>query len=371
MKAVAAVLREPRGPLRLEDVELDDPRAGEVVVRIAGVGICHTDLGACDGHVPLPLPVVLGHEGAGVVERVGADVAALQPGDHVVLTFDSCGTCPTCRAGHPAYCREFVARNSTGRRCDGSVTMRQGDADVHGSFLGQSSFTTHALASVRNAVRVDDDLPIALLGPLGCSLQTGAGAVLRVLAPETGSSLAVFGCGPVGMAAVMAARAAGCTTIVAVDPDPERRDLAIELGATVALDPEGVARALRQLVPGGMDCAVETVGTAEVVNAALSSLASPGRCATLGFRGPRNRIEIDQGHLLMGRTLTGVIEGDVDPHTFIGDLLALHRTGLFGFERLIATYPFEEIERAIEDTRRGTVLKPVLLMPPAGSLSGG
>lgn len=366
MKAVAAVLREPRGALALEDVELEDPREGEVLVRIAGVGICHTDLGACDGHVPLPLPVVLGHEGAGVVEAVGDGVRALQPGDHVVLSFDSCGACQTCRDGHPAYCREFAALNSTGRRPDGSATMRQGDAPVHGSFLGQSSFATHALASARNAVRVDDDLPIELLGPLGCSLQTGAGAVLRVLVPAAGSTLAVFGCGPVGMAAVMAARAVGCGTIVAVDPSPARRALAHELGATVALEPEGAVREMRSLVPGGVDCSVETVGTGDVVDAALRVLASPGRCATLGFRGARNRIEIDQGHLLFGRTITGVIEGDVDPQTFIGDLLALHRAGLFAFERLITTYPFAEIEQAIEDARRGTTIKPVLVMPPAG-----
>lgn len=367
MNAVAAVLREPRAPLTLEDVELDAPHAGEVVVRIAGVGICQTDLGACDGHVPLlQLPAVLGHEGAGVVEAVGPGVASLQPGDHVVLSFDSCGACPTCRAGHPAYCHEFVARNSTGRRPDGSAAMRRGDEPIHGSFLGQSSFATRALATARNAVRVDPDLPVALLGPLGCSLQTGAGAVLRVLAPQAGQTLAVFGCGAVGMAAVMAGRAVGCATIVAVDPDPVRRDLAAELGATVALEPEGALKAIRGLVRGGVDCAVETVGTGPVVDAALSSLASPGRCATLGFRGPRNRVEIDQGHLLMGRSLTGVIEGDVDPQTFIGDLLALHRAGLFPFDRLVTTYPFAEIGQAIEDTRAGRVMKAVLLMPEEG-----
>ncbi|MBJ7330373.1 MAG: NAD(P)-dependent alcohol dehydrogenase [Solirubrobacteraceae bacterium] len=349
--------------MRLEEVELDAPGPGEVMVRVAGVGICNTDLGVADGHVPLPLPVVLGHEGSGVVEQVADDVASLQPGDHVVLSFDHCGGCPTCRSGRPAYCDHFVAMNSTGCRMDGSVTMRQGGDPVYGSFLGQSSFATYSLASARNAIRVPDDLPIELLGPLGCSLQTGAGAVLRVLQPKPDSSLAVFGAGPVGMAAVMAARAAGCATVVVVDPDVSRRELALELGATVALEPaEQIAQEVRRIVPGGVDHSVETVGTAQVVDAALAVLASPGSCATLGFRGPRNRIEIDQGHLLLGRSITGVIEGDVDPQTFIADLLALHRTGLFPFERLITTFPFAEIDAAVGAARSGSVLKPVLVM---------
>ena len=191
------------------------------------------------------------------------------------------------------------------------MTLSQDGQPVYGSFLGQSSFATHAIASVRNAVKVPDDLPLELMGPLGCSLQTGAGAVLEVLRPAPGASLAVFGCGAVGLAAVMAARAAGCGDVFAIEPDEGRRALALELGASTALDP-AVDR-----LPRGLDFSVETVGSSEVVGAALGVLGSPGRCVTLGFRGPRNPITIDQGHLLFGRTLTGVIEGDIDPHRFI------------------------------------------------------
>jgi aryl-alcohol dehydrogenase len=184
MRATAALLRELDAPLSLEEVEHPEPTGSEVLVRIRGVGICHTDLTAHAGGVPLPLPAVLGHEGAGVVEAVGSDVTGVVPGDHVVLAFDSCGECPPCNSGHPAYCELFAPLNYFGTRLDGSATMRQDGSDVHGSWFGQSSFATHALASARNAVKVDATLPIELLGPLGCGLQTGAGAVFNVLRPR-------------------------------------------------------------------------------------------------------------------------------------------------------------------------------------------
>ena len=226
MRSLAAVLHEPGAGFAVQEVELDEPQADEVVVRMAGAGICHTDLVVvvvvADGALALPLPVVLGHEGAGVVERTGPGVTALVPGDHVVLSFDRCGACATCRKGRPAYCERFSALNSSGTRGDGSVTMRRDGTPGHGSFLGQSSFATHALASTRNAVRVTGghDLPLERRGPLGCSLQTGAGAVLEVLRPGPGASIAVFGLGSVGLAGVMAAAATGCDPVLAIEPDP-------------------------------------------------------------------------------------------------------------------------------------------------------
>jgi aryl-alcohol dehydrogenase len=356
VRAQAAVLHERGGALRIEEVDLGAPRPDDVVVRIAGVGICHTDIAAIDGTPDLPLPAVLGHEGAGIVEHTGDAVEGVAVGDHVVLSFDSCGSCSRCAAGRPAYCSDFFALNASGLRRDG--------ADVHGGFCGQSSFATHAIATARNAVPVPRDLPLELLGPLGCSLQTGAGAVLRVLAPEPGASLAVFGAGAVGLASVMAARVAGCSTIIAVDPDIGRLEIALELGATHAVDPEdgSTTRAVRSIVRGGVDYAIEAAGVPEVVTAAVGSLASPGVCATLGFRGSPNPVTIDQGHLIYGRALTGVIEGDVVPGEFIPRLIELYRAGEFPFERLVRTYPFAEIESALAEARRGEVVKPVLLM---------
>jgi aryl-alcohol dehydrogenase len=341
MRATAAVLHEPRGVPSLEAVELDGPRAGEVLVELRATGVCHTDLGAIDGHVDLPFPAVLGHEGAGIVVESRAD--GLEPGDHVVLSFDSCGACASCRRGRPAYCADFHARNHSGLRPDGTTTM----GAVHGSFLGQSSFATHAIATQRNAVKVPPG-DLAPLAALGCSVQTGAGAVLNVLRPRPGARLAVFGCGAVGLSAVMAAAAVGCTTVAAVDPRPDRRELALELGATEAHAPGARLR--------GFDHSVEAVGTQDAVDAALRCLASPGTCATLGFRGPRNPVTIDQGRLLFGRSLHGVIDGDADPRVFIPTLLDLD----LPVGRLVTTFPFAAIGDALAAARDGSAIKPVL-----------
>lgn len=349
MKIAAAVLRRPGEDPVIEEVSLDEPGDDEVLVRMVGTGVCHTDLVAIGGAMRMPLPCVLGHEGAGVVERTGPGVTALAPGDHVVLSFDSCGACATCAARRPAYCRRFHALNSSGLRGDGTTTM----GAVHGSFLGQSSFATHALASVRNAVRVAHDLPLARLGPLGCGVLTGAGAVLNVLRPAAGSSMAVFGLGTVGLSGVMAAAVAGCARIVGVDPDPRRRALALELGATEVLAPPA------EIAPR-VDASLDTVGSGEVVAAALAVLRSPGTCATVGFRGARNPVTIDQGHLVFGRTLTGVIEGDADPQAFIPRLVDLHAGGRFPFDRLITEFAFEDLPDALAAARSGAAIKPVL-----------
>ncbi len=348
--ARAAVLRAVGEPLSIEEIGLDDLREDEIRVGMRGVGVCHTDVAVARGAMALPLPAVLGHEGAGVVEAVGAGVTALAPGDRVVLSFDSCRACANCRERTPAYCERFAALNYSGKRLDGSTTLH----GVHGNWLGQSSFATRAIASVRNAVKVPAGLPIEQLGPFGCGLLTGAGVVLNVLRPQPGEGIAVFGAGTVGLAAVMAARSAACDPIVAVDPNPARRALAEALGATRCADPAELGR-LR------VHHSVDAVGTGAVVRQALEVLRSPGHCASVGFRGPRNEITIDQGHLLMGRRLSGVIEGDADPHAFIGELLALHRDGAFPFEQLVTAFAFEEINAAMDAAGRGDVVKPVVV----------
>jgi aryl-alcohol dehydrogenase len=359
----SAVLREYGGLLSLEDVELNGLRPDEVLVRIVGSGICHTDITAMKGAMPLPLPAVYGHEGSGVVEAVGDEVTDLEIGDHVVLSFDSCGTCATCAAGHRVYCPQSAALNYYGSRLDGTATMRQGADAVHGSWFGQSSFGTHAIASPRNAVKVDKDLPLAMLGPLGCGLQTGAGTVLNVLRPQPGQSIGVWGIGTVGLAAVMAAKAAGCTTIIAVDMNIDRLALATELGATHVFEATSHPNLIGDILEltGGLDYTVEAVGLGSVVRQALETLRAPGTCATVGLQGLKHEITIDQGHLLFGRTLTGVLEGDADPKTFIPEMIALWRDGKFPFDKLIQTFPMEKINEAVESFSAGSVIKPVLL----------
>jgi aryl-alcohol dehydrogenase len=360
----AALLREVGAPLVIEEVELCAPQEGEVLVRMRGVGICHTDISTAQGSIPLPLPAVLGHEGSGIVEAVGPGVTSLAVGDHVALSFDYCGDCPQCSGGRPAYCELFGPLNYFGTRLDGSVTMRQGDEEVHGSYFGQSSFAAHAIADVRNAVKVPDDLPIELLGPLGCGLQTGAGSVLKVMAPKPGEGIIIFGLGAVGLGAVMAAKAAECSPIVVVDLNRDRLQLGTELGATHTINPrdtDDLLWTVQEMAAPGLHYSFDAVGAGPVIRQALESLRAPGHCVTVGFQGLENEITIDQGHLLVGRTLSGVIEGDAEPQSFIPEMIALYRAGKFPFDRLVKTFPFSEINEAIHASETGQVIKPVLV----------
>jgi aryl-alcohol dehydrogenase len=362
--ASAALLRDVGAPLEIEEVQVSAPREGEILVRMRGVGICHTDISAAHGVIPIPLPAVLGHEGSGVVAAIGPGVDSLAVGDHVALSFDHCGQCPQCSGGHPAYCEMFAPLNYFGTRLDGSVTMHQGDDDVYGNWFGQSSFATHAIASAHNAVKVAEDLPLEILGPLGCGLQTGAGSVLKVLEPKAGEGIIVFGLGAVGLGAVMAAKAVGCEPIIAVDLNPRRLELAIELGATHTINPtetDDLLWTVQEMAAPGVHHAFDAVGLGPVIRQALESLRSPGHCVTVGFQGLENEITVDQGHLLVGRRLSGVVEGDADPQTFIPELIELYRGGKFPFDRLVKTFPFSQINEAVHASESGEVIKPVVI----------
>jgi aryl-alcohol dehydrogenase len=364
VRATVALLEEVGAPLKLAEVELGPPAEGEILVRIVGAGICHTDISSAEGKIPLPLPAVLGHEGSGVVEAVGPGVETLAVGDRVALSFGHCRECDICKDGHPAYCEMFAPLNYFGTRLDGSTTMHRGDEEVYGSFFAQSSFGTHAIANATNAVKVPDDVPLEIVGPLGCGLQTGAGSVINVLQAEAGKGIIIFGLGAVGLGALMAAAAIGCAPIIAVDLNAERLELAKELGATDTINPSEVDDFLwkvQELAAPGLHYSFDAVGVPQVIRNALESLRSPGHCVTVGFQGLEHEITIDQGHLLIGRRLSGVIEGDADPATFIPHLLDLHAKGKFPFDRLIKTFPFAEINEAIAAANAGTVIKPVLV----------
>lgn len=360
MEITAAVLREQNEPYSIEQLELADPGPGEVLVRIAGVGMCHTDV--LPRFMPLPRPIVCGHEGAGVVEAVGPGVTVAAPGDHVVLSFDSCGTCANCRTGHPAYCSTFMARNLSGYAVDGSTPLTTAAGErVAGRWFGQSSFATHSLATERNVVRVDPDLPIELLGPLGCGLQTGAGSVLVAMAVRPGTSIAVFGTGAVGLAAVMAAKVAGCTTIIGVDLHESRRALATELGATHVLDgaDPDLVQHITTITGGGAQYTFDTTGVPSVILSAIGSLRPTGTCGLVGVQtGP---LTVDPGLLATGRNVMGILEGDAVPQVFIPQLIDLWRQGRFPFERLVERYPLDRIDEAEQSSLAGGVVKPVLV----------
>lgn len=366
MDIQAAVIREKGGAFNVERVELAEPAADEVQIKIVASGMCHTDLAVRDQHIPLPLPAVLGHEGAGIVTAVGPGVTKVKPGDHVVLSYGSCGQCANCLAGRPAYCAQFLAYNVGTRRPDGSCTHTQGGQPLTGCFFYQSSFATYALSHVRNVVKVNKDLPLEVLAPLGCGIQTGAGAVLNCLRPSAGSSLAVFGAGAVGLSAVMAAAVTGCSRIIAVDMQDSRLQLARELGATHVVNAKA-GNAVEQVKAAtggaGADFAVEATGIPAVMAQAFDALNGTGTVVVLGVAPAGATVSVDAGSLLNGKTLRGAIEGESVPDIFIPRLIELWQAGKFPFDRLTRFYSFEHINEAAEDSERGTTIKPVIRFP--------
>lgn len=347
----AAVLREPGRPLKIERLEMEGPRDDEVLVRLVASGICHTDIDFCNGGASGA--VVLGHEGSGVVERVGRAVKGVKPGDHVVLSYQSCGHCRPCRKGRPADCQRFWEANFGFARLDGSNALAA--SGVRGHFFGQSSFATHTLATTRNLVKVSKTLPLELLAPLGCGLQTGAGTVMNSLAVRKGASIAIFGTGAVGLAALMAARIVGAKTIIAVDIKPKRLKLARELGATHSLENRDIdlAASIAAITGKGVDYVVESTGDAELSRLAIDLLNPRGRAAYLtGQAAP--------GDLPGGRRVISVIQGDAVPQRFIPKLINLYEEGRFPFDRLVKFYDFRKINQAIADARRDDTIKPVL-----------
>ncbi|SNQ47729.1 Geraniol dehydrogenase [Frankia canadensis] len=364
MKITAAVLDELGADFSLRPLELADPAPGEVLVEIVGVGLCHTDLAVQHGHLPFPFPAVVGHEGSGVVRAVGAGVTKVVLGDPVALTFNSCGACPECLAGTPAYCARFMEVNFGGVGADGATRLYDGATSVGSNFFGQSSFATYALAHEANVVKVPDGVPLELVGPLGCGVQTGAGAVLNSLNCPAGSSLLVTGGGSVGLSAVMAARVRELSTIIVVEPVAARRDLALLLGATHVIDPaEGdIAGQVRAIIPGGVKFAVDTTAAAPVLAAVLASLAQQGEFGMVGVPAdPTAALTV--GLLEMqarGLRFRGIVEGDSNPDVFIPQLVELFRSGEFPLDRLITTMPFSRINEAIAAQARGDAVKIVL-----------
>jgi aryl-alcohol dehydrogenase len=349
----AAVLRKRGGPLKIETIEMDGPGDDEVLVRLVASGICHTDITFCDQWARSDGPLVLGHEGAGVVERVGKRVKGIKAGDHVVLSYQSCGRCPPCKKGRPTECKRFWEANFGFARVDGSSAYDR--SGVRGHFFGQSSFATHALATRQNLVKVSKDLPLELLAPLGCGIQTGAGTVLNSLKVRKGTSIAVFGTGAVGLSAVMASGIVGADPIIGVDMKPKRLKLARALGATHVIDSrkDDVAARIGRITGRGVDHVLEITGSPKMYRLAVSVLNPNGVVAI--FTGESGRDDLTEGR----RTLS-IIEGDAVPQRFIPRLIKLYQQGEFPFDRLLKFYPFSHINRAMADARRGATVKPVL-----------
>jgi aryl-alcohol dehydrogenase len=366
--ATAAIVWSEDDPFTLEEVALDELRADEVRVRMIATGVCHTDISAARGVTPFPLPGVLGHEGAGVVEAVGSSVTRTVVGDRVLLSFTSCGTCAACRNGHPAYCDSHLTLNLFGgRRIDGSATLTHNGEPLNAHFFGQSSFADRAVVDERSIVvlpadTTDDELIV--FAPLGCGFQTGAGAVLNVIAPRPGSIVAVTGAGAVGLAAVMATRLTPAARIVIIDRIPSRLELALDLGATDAIDTadSDLESNLLALTDGrGVDYVIETTGNVGVLESSVRALAIGGTCVVIGAPRANSTATFDVNRMLPGRVIRGVTLGDSEPQSLVPVLINAYRRGLFPIDRLERRYAFADINIAVADASSGDTIKPVLV----------
>ena len=365
MQIKAAVVHEKNGPFMMENVDLVEPGADELLVRVVASGICHTDeFGRAQG-MPIPLPLVLGHEGAGVVEKVGENVRDIKPGDHVGFSYAFCDHCHNCMSGHPNYCDHFNQINFGGVAGDGKTKLFQNGKPVS-MFFGQSSFATHSVINQKSAVKVDADVDLALVAPMGCGIQTGAGAVLNTLRPAMNSSIAVFGCGAVGMSAIMAAKVAHCDKIIAVGGNPKSLELAKELGATHTINRKEVAdvpAAIAEITGnGGADYTIDTSGYGPMIQTAIHSTKFHGTILPLAPSGVIDKFDMGTDVLMNMRTIMGTCEGDSIPQTFIPELVRLYKEGEFPVDKIITTYPFEDINRAFEESHGSYVIKAVLRM---------
>ena len=363
-EAIAAVMPGPNASFEIEPIKVVAPKAGEILVDIKAVGICHSDLVIASGAFGTAFPAVFGHEGAGVVHSVGEGVTKVSPGDKVLLTFNSCGQCERCAADDPSYCLQFTALNMACCRPDGSSRLYSGDTPISDNFFGQSSFASKAIASERNVIKLDKDADLAALAPLGCGVQTGAGAVLRSLEAKPGQSLVIIGAGAVGLSALLGGKIAGCSPIIVIEPQESRRAIGLDIGADHAIDPAAgdIVEAVRKIIPSGADLIVDTSGYMPALSSAINMAAAKGKLGLVGLPGAPDAalpVPLIQW-LTIGGTVRGIVEGDSDPETFIPELISHYESGALPIDRFVTRYKVEEINEAIADAHSGKSVKVVL-----------
>ena len=366
MKIRAAISSGSGGNFEVRNVELDAPRDDEILVRIAAVGLCHTDIVAHEGFFAYGVPAVLGHEGAGVVEAIGAKVGTVKPGDRVAISFRSCGDCAKCRSGHPAYCAQMPLLNYAGMRPDGSRAIHDRGQDIASNFFGQSSLASHALAYERNVVRIDDDIPFEFAAPLGCGVQTGMGSVFHVFKGGGEDTLVIAGGGTVGLSAVMAAKISSYRTIIVIEPLPARRALARELGATHTINPKestDLVAAIRECAPEGATHAFDTTGLETVLETLVSVLAPQGVLGCVGIPARETRVPGNLVNVMTyGHSIAGIIEGDSDPQVFLPKMMQYYREGRLPLNKLVKTFPLDRINDAVAQQHEGACVKVVLTL---------
>jgi Zn-dependent alcohol dehydrogenase len=357
----AAVLREFGQPLVIEELELDPPKAGELLVRMVASGVCHSDLHVVHGIHPTDLPVVLGHEGAGVVEEVGAGVAGIAPGDHVLLTWlPYCGHCRQCARGWPNRCENVAWYDSTMQ--DGTCRLHSNGRTVH--HYNTSSFAERSIVPAQTAVKVDPKLPLTELALIGCAVMTGVGAVLNTARVRPGDTVAVVGCGGVGLNVVQGARIAGAGAIIAIDRVPAKLELARELGASAVVDASerDPVQAVRELVPGGVDHAFEALGRPETIETTLALTGRGGQSILIGMAPPDARVGLDALTMTFEeRCVRGSWYGSCVPLRDIPLLVELYRQGRLSLEPLITTCTLDDVNDAFRRMEAGETARSVIV----------
>lgn len=362
MKIRAAVTHTPEEPYALEDLEIKLPQNDEILVKVTACGLCHTDeFGRTIG---LPMPLVLGHEGAGIVEKVGPDVKEFEVGDHVAFSYASCGVCENCISGLPQYCLNFNNINFGGVSSDGKTKLFQNGKPVS-MFFGQSALATYSVLSERCAVKIDKDVDLAMVAPMGCGVQTGAGAVFNSLNPDMRDTIAVFGCGSVGMSAIMAAKVVGCEKIIAVGGNPKSLELAKELGATHTVnrkEVESISETIKDITNGGASFAIDTSGNGNMILNAVQCTRYHGTVIPISPSGVVENFNFGLDVLMQMRTIKGINQGESIPKLFIPKLVRLYKEGRFPVDKIITKFKFTELEKARQATLSGKVIKAVVTM---------
>ncbi len=359
----AAVLYEVNEPLRVEEVVLDDPQNEEILVKMVATGVCHTDLHFVKGDMPQVMPVVLGHEGAGIVEKVGPGVTALQPGDHVVLMVAySCGECRYCVEGQPAMCSAWIGYNMMGTLPNGTKRLHKGDQEIN-HFFCQSSFAEYTVVHERTAVKVREDAPLDVVCLLGCGTSTGVGAVINRSGMRAGESMVIYGCGGVGLSAVMAAKLSGAGKLIAVDMLDMKLEKAKELGADYVINAsqENPQERIMEITGGGADYAIESIGNVNVIAQAFGSIHSGGKCIVAGMAPFGDMISIAGFEFLLGKTITGTLQGNIRAQTDVPRYVDLYMMGKLPIDKLITRYySLDRINEAFEALEKGEVIKSII-----------
>lgn len=365
----AAVFAERYAPGQMTQLVLDDPGPGEVLVKVMAAGVCHTDSITRDGDLPLPLPGILGHEGAGVVAAIGPGVTEVAVGDHVVMGWPYCGECDACLEGEPRYCARMGEASFSGRRLHGAHAgesayhLADGTA-ISGHFFGQSSFAEYSLAMASALVRIDDDVPFEIAGPLACGITTGAGAVFHTARPKPGDTIVIWGAGAVGLAAVLASVNSPMSTIIVVDLNDERLAIATEFGASHVVNParENALERVFQICGGTATFSLECTGVIPVIEQAVDAVGLRGTCILIGGAPAEARFSIDHLRALFGKTIVGTLGGSGRSQVLIPALIELWRQGRFPIDRLVRSFPFDDFNEAMAQGLSGRVVKPVLRM---------